>query len=116
MKKVLLIISILVIISCRDSETKISENNKIPKDAFWVDSNNGGNWFVIESIHNHRNNALISIYDGKTGEKIISKRFLLICNIENQNFIKDLSKQIKSFDGKKIYLKNKNTKEPCWLQ
>lgn len=78
----------------------------IPKNAFLAGKKDNRNWFLINSIHNHKNNAQISIYDNETGELILNKRFLKICPIDELKFIEDLKKEIDFYDGEKIKLKD----------
>ena len=83
----------------------------IPKNAFFAEKEDNRNWFLINSIHNHKNNAQISIYDYETGELILNKRFLKICPIDELKFIENLKKEIDFYDGEKIQLKDN-----CYLQ
>ncbi len=83
----------------------------IPKNAFFAEKEDNRNWFLINSIHNHKNNAQISIYDYETGELILNKRFFKICPIDELKFIEDLKKEIDFYDGEKIQLKDN-----CYLQ
>lgn len=71
----------------------------IPEDAFLAGKENKLNWFLINSIHNHKNNAQISIYDYDSGELILNKRFLKVCPIDELKFIEDLKKEIDFYDG-----------------
>ena len=103
----------LLLVSCNSKvETeKPAREISIPKGAFWVGNAENGHWFKIEEIHNHKNNAKISIFDGKNGVRLVSKKFILVCSNNNQVFIKNLENEIKSYDGLKIHLKS-----GCWLQ
>ncbi len=83
----------------------------IPEDAFLAGKENKLNWFLINYIHNHKNNAQISIYDYESGELILNKRFLKICPIDELKLIDDLKKEIDFYDGEKIQLKDN-----CYLQ
>jgi len=83
----------------------------IPKHAFLAGKENKLNWFLINYIHNHKNNAQISIYDYESGELILNKRFLKICPIDELKLIEDLKKEIDFYDGEKIQLKDN-----CYLQ
>jgi hypothetical protein len=103
----------LLLVSCNskvETEKPVREIS-IPKGAFWVGNAENGNWFKIEEIHNHKNNAKISIFAGKNGVRLVSKKFILVCSEENQVFIQNLESEIESYDGEKIYLKS-----GCWLQ
>lgn len=114
MKNILdLLIFTLLLVSCNSKvETKKPvRENLIPNGAFWVGNAESGNWLKIEEIHNHKNNARISIFDGKNGVKLVSKKFILVCSNDNQVFIKNLESEIESYDGLKIHLKS-----GCWLQ
>jgi len=104
---------ISLLISCNskvETERPVREI-KIPEGSFWVGDKETGNYFKVEDIDSHRNTAKISIYSGRNGVRWVSKRFTLICSKDNQVFIEDLEKEIKSYDGSKIYLKS-----GCWLQ
>lgn len=88
----------------------------IPEKAFWIGGVDGGNWYLVDYVHDHRNNAFIKIYNDHDGSLLVSKRFMLICPSDNQILIDDLKEQIESFDGEKIYLKSPNKKAGCYLQ
>lgn len=111
--KFLFVLIFLILISCEFSNKvpQSKEIPKIPETAFLIGGPDGGNWYNIEHIHSHRNMVYISIYSDKTQELIVSKKFMLICQIDNMEFIKDLKKEIVSFDGKHIHLKS-----GCYLQ
>ena len=83
----------------------------IPEEAFWIGENGDGHWFLVGSIHNHMNNAVIKVYD-KDGRLIVSKRFGLICRTDNMTRIENLPDQIRNFDGEKIFFKSHNNKPP----
>lgn len=107
-----------MICSCSQQEYKTSLRPQgVPKDAFQITSDAGNYWYNILSVHDHRNNAIISIYDGKLGKEIVTKRFTVICRLEgNPIWIEDLKSQIAHFDGEKIFLKRPEGKDLCWLQ
>ncbi|WP_335975361.1 hypothetical protein [Gaetbulibacter jejuensis] len=77
----------------------------IPKTAFWIEKNESGNWFNIDWMHNHKNNAIISIYN-KYGDLIIKSKFMKTCPIDELKFIEDLKTEIDFYDGEKIQLKD----------
>ncbi len=83
----------------------------IPENAFLAGKEDKLNWFLINSIHNHKNNAQISIYDYDTGKLLLNKIFLKICPINELKYIEDLIKEIDFYDGEKIHLKDN-----CYLQ
>jgi len=56
-------------------------------------------------MHNHKNNAIISIYD-KSGELRIKGKFIKICPTDELKFIEDLKTEIDFYDGKDIQLKD----------
>lgn len=76
----------------------------VPESAFWSGINEQGHWFNVDKIHNHKNNAIISIYDGETGALITKNRFFMICPIDNLELIEDLEFDIDYFDGENIQL------------
>lgn len=88
----------------------------IPKNAFWVGGIDGGNWYLIDSMHRHENNISIKIYNDQTGELILSKTFVLVCPESKQRSLENLQKRINSFDGEKITLESHNGEKNCWLQ
>ncbi len=111
--KVLSALILFILISCEFSNKtpKPTRLSGIPEDAFWVGGLDGGNWYSIKDIHPHKNRAYISIYNDQTGELVLAQKFILICEIDNLKFIKDLKEEIVSFDGKHIQLKS-----GCYLQ
>ena len=76
----------------------------VPESAFWSGINEQGHWFNVGKIHNHKNSAIISIYDGETGVLITKNRFFMICPIDNLELIEDLEFDIDFFDGENIQL------------
>jgi hypothetical protein len=115
----MIIATILTTFSCStklDDKVEPVRLQNIPEKAFWVGGTDGGNWFLVEDVHNHSNNATIKVYNDIDGSLIASKRFMLICPVDNHQPIHDLQEQINGFDGKKILLKSPNTKKACWLQ
>ena len=119
MRLFLIFIISLTIASCSHENTNTIVPNRvkgIPDKAFWVGGTDGGNWYLVEYVHPHRNNAVIKVYNDQDGSLIISKRFMVICPEDNPTYIDSLQKQISSFDGEKIYLESPNGKAGCYLQ
>lgn len=114
----LILIFILIISSClnKNNKEKPVRANGIPEKAFWVGGHDGGNWYLIDYIHPHKNNVHIKVYNDIDGSLIISKRFILICPTGSQVLIGNLREQINAFDGKIIYLKSATGKKGCFLQ
>jgi hypothetical protein len=109
----------MVINSCQSNGLEVKEpirKNGIPNDAFWVGGVDGGNWYEVKSVHPHKNNAVIRIYNDQDGSLIVSKRFILVCPSDKPMWIDELKHQIIAFDGEKIYLKSPNGRLDCWLQ
>ncbi|WP_347175533.1 hypothetical protein [Polaribacter uvawellassae] len=77
----------------------------IPKTAFWIEKDASGNWFNVDWMHNHKNNAVISIYD-KYGNLIVKSKFMKTCPIDELKFIEDLKTEIDFYDGENIQLKD----------
>jgi len=84
---------------------QLKGTDRIPKTAFWIKNNGNGNWFNIDWIHDHRNNAIISIYD-KSGQLLVKSKFMKICPADELKLIEDLEKEIDFYDGKDIQLKD----------
>lgn len=120
MKFLTILIITIVFVSCIDSKDKIpapARPIRVPEKAFWIGGADGGNWYLVEYVHPHKNNAVIKIYNDNNGDLITSKRFILICNTsESPIHIDNLQKQIMAFDGKKIYLKPLPGQKSCYLQ
>lgn len=117
MRKIFLILFIIVS-SCNISNQKVEKPKKlksIPEKSFWIGGVDGGNWYYVEYIHLHKKSAKISIYNDQSGELIISKKFILVCESQNQTVIKNLETQIDSFDGNRIYLTAEKDKQKCYL-
>ncbi len=108
---------IIIIFSCSPQAKKESpQPPNIPKEAFLKLSKKGSFWYHIINVHDHRNNAVISIYD-TAGKIVITKKFIMICQvIDNPIWIQDLKKQIQYFDGNRILLERPAGKDSCWLQ
>ena len=119
MKNLKIIAFLLVISACSTKPDKSKEpvrRGDIPEKAFWAGGADGGNWYLVEDVHSHSNNAVIKVYNDNDGSLIVSKKFMLICQPENIVYIEDLQKQISGFDGERILLKSPNDKETCFLQ
>jgi len=110
---------VFIIASCshKKEEAKSPLRVKgIPEEAFWIGGVDGGNWYLIENIHDHRNSAFIKVYNDNDGSLIISKKFYLICPLDNKTLIENLKEQIEDFDGERINLKSFDGKKSCYLQ
>lgn len=119
MKIVIIIVTIVTLFSCSADHDKVKAPKRpknIPEQAFWVGGTDGGNWFVVEDVHIHKSNAFIKVFNDSDGSLIASKRFILVCPIDNQQLIDNLQEQINGFDGEKILLKSSGNKKNCWLQ
>lgn len=114
-----LMIGALIFFCCQNLERRTKFDWKpdcIPKDAFFVKGNGRGFWCQAE-VHNHRNTAFITLYDGEYGSLILAKRFSIICRVQDKPiWIEDLRLQIEWFDGKIFYLKPQAGMDACWLQ
>lgn len=77
----------------------------IPKTAFWIEKNGKGNWYNVDWIHNHKNNATISIFD-KYGNLIVKGHFMILCPSDEIEFMTELELQIDFYDGEDIQLKS----------
>ncbi len=87
----------------------------LPASSFFItDSGTNGFWISIENIHNHRNRAFISIYDGTSKKLIVRKNFILVCDCPPEEFIwiENLKEQIKSYKDGVLHFES----ERCWLQ
>jgi hypothetical protein len=112
-----LILSCLLF-GCASKENKQDEKVKpknVPDSSFWVGGVDGGNWYYVKYIHDHRNMARIAVYNDQNGELITDTRFMLVCDSARYIFISDLKKQISSFDGDKIYFVQSDSVD-CYLQ
>jgi len=117
--KLILVLLIVIVASCltkQEGKKLVSTSKNIPKDAFFVKGKNVGYWCKAE-VHDHKNNAIITIYDGVTVKLLQSKRFSVICKLEgNPLWINDLKNQIDYFDGEVFHFKRLPGQDSCWLQ
>jgi hypothetical protein len=107
-----------LLFSCASKENNQVEKVKpknVPDSSFWAGGVDGGNWYCVKYIHNHRNMARIAVYNDQNGELITDTRFMLVCDSAKYTFIDDLKKQISSFDGDKIYFIQSDSVN-CYLQ
>ena len=119
MKTLSILIFGLIISSCsreKDVVKTPARINGIPEKAFWVGGVDGGNWYFVDYVHAHKNNAVIKVYNDIDGSLIMSKKFILICPNDNQMLLGNLQEQISAFDGEKIYLKASDGQTSCYLQ
>ena len=114
---------ILLIISCfsfgcvspnKNNYVQARPKN-LPDSSFWIGGVDGGNWYYIRSINNHRNMARIAVYNDQDSSLIVDTTFMLICNADKYTFIHDLKQQISAFDGEKIYFIQSDSVN-CYLQ
>ncbi|NQX85575.1 MAG: hypothetical protein HRT67_06680 [Flavobacteriaceae bacterium] len=77
----------------------------IPKTSFWIEKNGKGNWYNVDWMHNHKNNATLSIYD-KYGDIVTKGHFMIICPSDEIEFMVELESQIDFYDGENIQLKS----------
>lgn len=113
-----ILLAFCLLFSCVSKESNQLEKIKpknVPDSSFWVGGVDGGNWYYVKYVHNHRNMARIAVYNDQNGELITDTRFILVCNNSKYIFINDLKKQINSFDGEKIYF-IKSDSVDCYLQ
>jgi hypothetical protein len=107
---------LIFLVACNSFEDKHLKKPKgVPNNSFWAGGVDGGNWFFVKSINSHRNMARIAVYNDQSGELIVDKSFMLVCNADKYTFINDLKEQISGFDGKNIYFIKSDTVS-CWLQ
>lgn len=112
-----LFVCFLTLAGCSHNSKHPIHLKNIPDDAFWVGNEQRGYWYLVHRIHNHKNNAYITIYNDQDGRVIISKRFILICTFsDNVTLIEDIKAQILDFDGKIIKFKSSDGKSVCFLQ
>ena len=106
-RKYLLITTLFLFLSCgSQNQGKLEGVDRIPNTAFWVENDGKGNWFDIGWINRHRNIAKISIYDGKTGDLIVKRKFITVCPVENMKYLDELLEVFDFYDGKNIQLKD----------
>lgn len=99
---------VLFVLGCNGLKTNAIP--QIPESAFWAKNNEKGNWFDVEWINNHRNMALVSIFD-ESGKLVFKGKFMKICPIDELKYIEDLEEEIDFFDGTNIQLKDN-----CYLK
>lgn len=87
----------------------------VPDSSFWVGGVDGGNWYYVKYVNNHRNMARIAVYNDQDGTLIIDTTFMLICIATKYTFINNLRQQISAFDGNKIYFVRSDSID-CYLQ
>ena len=114
---------ILLLISCLwfgcvspDNKNRVQTRPRnLPDSSFWRGGADGGNWYYIRSVNNHRNMARIAVYNDQDSSLIVDTTFMLICNADRYTFIHDLKQQISSYDGNKIYFTQSDSVD-CYLQ
>lgn len=102
-----------LLVSCtsRVEKEKPVREFSLPKGSFWIGNVNDGNWFKIDEIDNENKYVKISIFAGRNGVKLVSKKFTLECLTDTDDNIQNLQSKIESYDGTKI-----NLKSGCWLK
>lgn len=119
MKQLFTIILIGICIACSfNKQMAIAPPRpaSVPESAFWIGGHESGNWYVVHSVHDNRNNAIISVY-GEDGELKVKKNFIVICRLDKPIvWINDLKFQINGYDGEKISLFAPTGEEICWMQ
>lgn len=116
MARILLLISVLCLSACMHTLKPPVHLKNIPQNAFWAGGPDGGDWYVVNDVHPHKNSADIAIYNDQDGSIIMSRQFILVCSGRGDPmWIEDLKKQISFFDGQRIYLKTEKGKANCYL-
>ena len=106
-------------VSCVNYEPKKEQlpekkEQRLPANAFWIAADIGdGYWINVVSIHNHKNSAVIEIYEDESRDLIVSRRYMLTCALAPDEIvlIEDLEKQISHYIGDKLYFKSSQ----CYL-
>jgi len=110
---------ILVLARCSDRQDigqKPEKINGIPTQAFWVGGQDGGTWFVIDSVDSKTRRIVARVYNDQTGDLIANKEYNLTCSSVIINWT-DLKQQIKGYDGNKILLTaNSKDKINCYFE
>jgi hypothetical protein len=88
----------------------------VPEEAFWAGGADGGNWYLINKVDTIQNRAIITVYNDQSGDRILTKWFLINCPSDHAVSITNLRELINAFDGERIYLKAKNGKKECLMQ
>lgn len=115
--KSIIIFGIIFLAGCTSINVENYQPKKIsniPDGAFWKGGLDGGNWFLVKRVNNHKNAVELSIFNDQDGTLIMTKSFMLICRQDFQTQIGDLSQQINSFDGEKIFF-IKSDSVDCYL-
>lgn len=119
MKLLLTIILLGIFTACSFKKHETSSAQRpasIPESAFWIGGPDGGNWYFIHSVHDHRNSAIISVY-GEGGDLIVKRNFIVVCRLDKPIvWIDDLKSQIVGYDGNKVLLLAPAGKDVCWMQ
>ena len=91
---------------------KTTRPTNVPENAFWRGGADGGNWYLVHYINDHRNAAKISIYNDQDGSLIVTKTFFKACPTSQLELIKNLPDEKAGFDGDKILLNSRCTLLP----
>lgn len=119
MRHLFAILLVVVCVGCSYNTQELKDTLRppnVPDSAFWVGGLDGGNWYVVHSVHDHRNSAIISVY-AEDGKFIVRKNFSIICRVDRPIvWIKELKSQINGYDGEKILITAPTGTEVCWMQ
>lgn len=74
--------------------------SSIPIDATWVGGEDGGSWFLVQSIIGK--DVCMEIYDDRTGELLTNGCFTISCDIVLTK--KQLIQEIIAYDGEKVII------------
>lgn len=78
----------------------------IPETAFWAGGEDGGQWYLVDSVNKSNQTINCKIYNDYSGELVIDKKFKLHC-VGSDTDIKwdNLKEEFNAYDGTTIYLK-----------
>ena len=103
------IITSLIIIflwtNCSTAKYEPERIKGIPKDAFWIGGEDGGQWYKIKKFNEESLTADFVIYNDYTGEITTERQFRLKCNSRADIKWDNLKDEINAYDGQRIILK-----------
>ena len=77
---------LLVCCNAKIENEKPVREISLPKDAFFVGNSESGKWFEIEEINNYKMTFKISIYSGRNGVRLSSKKIYFILLKKESSF------------------------------
>lgn len=97
----------------RDADGAPEKFSWVPEDAFWINDDLGGKWYMVQDVDSISKTAFFKMYHGITGAEIGGDKYVLFCQDSTAKINwANLKKEIGNGDGTYITLK----RDDCYFR